>query len=90
MLKITFNTNYHTNWGKQIIVIGNIPELGLNDLRKGLKLSYLENGNWSKTIDIEAAEFEYQYVLVNDKFQELDKEAGQPRVFSHSTYKEEN
>lgn len=82
MLRITFNTNYHTRWGEQIIVVGNTPELGQNNLRKGLKLSYTGEGNWSQSIDIEAKTFEYQYVMVNDKFQELDREWGKPRTFN--------
>ena len=90
MRQITFNTNYHTRWGEEIVVVGNIPALGQNDLRKGLKLSYSKNGHWSKTVDIEACEFEYQYVLINDKLQEIDREWGRPRIFNASEGNQKN
>lgn len=82
MLKITFQTNYPTKWGQQIIVSGNIPELGNGNPLKGIVLSYLVGDNWSKTIEITADSFEYQYFLVNDDFQILHKEMETPRVFS--------
>jgi 4-alpha-glucanotransferase len=84
MLRITFNTNYHTRWGEKIVVTGNILELGQGDLKNALDLSYKGNGNWSQTIDIAATALEYQYVLVNEKQQEILREWGKPRTLHHT------
>lgn len=90
MITISFKTNYHTQWGEQIVVTGNIPELGNGDLQAALKLAYTANDDWEKSIETDSKEFEYQYVLVNEDSEEIAREWGEPRTFSFINEKEED
>lgn len=38
--KISFEINYFCQYGESLVILGNIPELGNWDLRKGLRLQY--------------------------------------------------
>ena len=83
-MTITFQTNYHTHWGQQIMVVGSIPELGNWDSQKGLCLDHKESGNWAKTFPIQRGtkQFEYKYILVDDANNILEKEWGTNRICS--------
>ncbi|MGB1242354.1 MAG: carbohydrate-binding module family 20 domain-containing protein, partial [Chitinophagales bacterium] len=82
MPKISFKTNYPTQWGEQVVVTGNIPELGNGDLKAAFRLAYKEGNNWEQNLHISSIEFEYQYVVVNDNSEELNREWGKYRTFS--------
>ena len=82
MPKITFKTNYATQWGEQVVVTGNIPELGNGDVKAALRLDYSAGDNWGKSLYIEADKFEYQYLVVNESSEELNREWGEYRSFS--------
>jgi len=81
MQKITFQVNYHTEWGERIVVTGNITELGNNQLFDSFKLEYKGAGNWEGTANIEAESFDYQYVLVDEDMNERSREWGEMRQF---------
>ncbi len=89
MPKITFKTNYHTQWGERLVVTGNLAELGKGDLSAALKLSHKGDGNWEESIEVDVPSFEYQYVLVNEEDQELKREWGDYRTFSLTNEQEE-
>ena len=82
MLKITFKTNYYTHWGEQIMVVGNIPELGNGIVEEGFPLIYQGEGNWSATLSTETKTFDYQYVVVYMQQYETNREWGEMRTFS--------
>lgn len=89
MPKITFKTNYRTQWGECIAVTGNIAELGKGDVSAALKLDYTSDGNWEKSIEVDADSFEYQYVLINENGEEINREWGEYRSFSLKNEAEE-
>lgn len=63
-MKINFNIDYHTNWGEELYIVSDIPELaGSNS--EGVKMSYDSNGHWTLDVDIKPSQgcFEYRYVV---------------------------
>ncbi len=54
-MRITFNIDYHTNFGEQVFISGNIPELGDNDPHKALPLDHLSGERNSVSIDLSPA-----------------------------------
>ncbi len=81
-MKITFNIQYHTEWGQQIAVLGAVPELGQNQPSKAFRLRYQNDGIWENQIDVEEPleNFEYKYVLVNDASEVLEEEGATNRL----------
>ncbi len=67
-MKIIFNIVYRTNWGESVYVTGTPAALGACDNDKAVKLNLDGTDHWSATIDIPAAEgdFEYRYFVRND------------------------
>ena len=45
-MKITFNINYHTNWGESVYLCGTLPELGNGDAREGVEMSLVSPDIW--------------------------------------------
>lgn len=64
-MKITFNINYHTNWGESLYVCGGIPELGGNDPHKALEMNLTSPDIWQAalTLDKEPGEFDYYFIV---------------------------
>lgn len=67
-MKLTFNIDYRTNWGEQVFMTGNIPELGHFDRAKALPLISEGSGLHSVSLDISPAtgSIEYRYFIVRD------------------------
>ena len=64
-MKLTFIINYHTNWGENIRVYGNIPQLGENNPDAGLELNFTGDQTWTGSIEIpDGCSFEYGYAVV--------------------------
>lgn len=60
---ITFNTNATTSFGENIVVLGNVPTLGGNDISNAVGLSANNYPIWSAAIDVPAnTKITYQYV----------------------------
>ena len=39
-MKLTFHIDYNTTWGESVFLVGDINELGNNNLDNALRLSY--------------------------------------------------
>ena len=81
-MKIHFKISYYTYWGQRLLVSGNIPELGNNDLSKALVLNYQSPDNWTGEIDVNSAEefkVNYRYILLNEQTGKYDEEWGDDR-----------
>ena len=39
-MKLLFRINYRTQWGEQLYVVGNVPELGDGDVSKALAMNF--------------------------------------------------
>ena len=67
MVRITFRIHYHTQWGQEIVVAGDIPELGNGDPSQGLLLQHRPGGYWEGSfIYKEGKPFQYQYALLEE------------------------
>lgn len=64
-MRITFNIDYHTNFGEQVFISGNIPELGDNDPDKALPLDHISTERNSLSINISPAisGISYRYII---------------------------
>lgn len=64
-MTITFNINYHTNWGEELYVCGGIPELGNGDAQKALPMSLTSPDMWQATIKLASVpdKFEYYFIV---------------------------
>ncbi|MBR5189885.1 MAG: 4-alpha-glucanotransferase, partial [Paludibacteraceae bacterium] len=81
-MKLLFRINYRTEWGEQLYVVGNIPELGDNDAAKALAMNFSHDEEWWLELEIpatKAKKLEYQYVLKNHNDGTMTKEWGAPR-----------
>lgn len=61
-MKITFKVNYHTRWGQNLFILGSVPELGMWHIEKAFPMNYVENGDWSATIDLPVSEDPLMYI----------------------------
>lgn len=81
MLEITFQTVYHTQWGQQLVVVGNIPQLGNGKPKNGLPMEYIAGGLWKISLKVQSsAAISYRYAVVNDAGDILDEEWGADRI----------
>ncbi|MBQ8056193.1 MAG: hypothetical protein IJ270_05210 [Paludibacteraceae bacterium] len=60
-MKIKFYINYHTIWGENLYILGNIPQLGNSNIEKASPLKFIGNDTWTLEIDNDIPNFEYQY-----------------------------
>ena len=63
-MKITFNINYHTNWGESVYLCGSIPELGSDDAREAVEMSLVSPDMWQFTLETENAPSDFDYYFV--------------------------
>lgn len=77
---INFHIHYNTRWGQQLAVVGNHPSLGKGAVQAALLLTYLQNGEWGGSIEIDADHaLEYRYVVLDEKKNVLNEEWGNQR-----------
>ena len=63
---VTFNAAVYTNWGENVYVVGNVPELGNWNPANGFALSPDNYPTWSGTITLpHSTIIEYKYVKLN-------------------------
>ncbi|MFT3754188.1 MAG: 4-alpha-glucanotransferase [Paludibacter sp.] len=81
-MKIHFKIPYYTYWGQRMMVSGNIPELGNDDLSKAMFLNFQSPDDWYAEVEINRTEvirFNYKYVLFNDQTGQYTEEWGDDR-----------
>lgn len=80
---VTFRIPYYTQWGQSILVCGSMPLLGSWNVKRGILLTPLHQGNelvWRGSIDIPSGfGCEYSYYLVDDDKNVLRREMGKKR-----------
>lgn len=77
-MKVTFNINFHTEWGQKLCIVGSVPELGSWNTAHAKEMSYVGGGNWQLELDIQGGVgiIEYKYLLsVNEQriFEEWER-----------------
>ncbi|KAJ8444385.1 hypothetical protein Cgig2_026589 [Carnegiea gigantea] len=80
---VTFRIPYHTQWGQSLVVCGSVPLLGSWNVKRGLLLTPLHQGNeliWRGSIEVPSGfECEYIYHVVDDEKNTLRWEMGNKR-----------
>jgi len=81
-MRTLFNVQYLTEFGQNIYVLGNIPELGSWDESRAARMDYLADGQWRLEIHLDNAKtepVEYKYILKDDRNQMVFYEWGERR-----------
>ena len=84
-MKLVFNIEYYTEFGQDLYITGNIPELGTWDKSQAAGMKYTENGKWILEIFIENPELEkidYKYFVRDRRNNTFVYEWGGNREFS--------
>lgn len=64
---VTFSINQTTTFGQSVFVLGDLPELGGNDLRFSIKLEPSSYPIWKATVSLPAnRSYSYRYYIRND------------------------
>ena len=85
-MKITFTINYHTTWGQNVYVCGDIEQLGKSDPVQSTQMQYIGNGNWELNILLpdNTPTFKYQYI-VKEYDAIIAEEWGKMRTFTRNS-----
>jgi 4-alpha-glucanotransferase len=65
-MKLHFFLRFYTTVGQQLSILGDIEELGANDLTRAVAMQYLNNEFWQVTVDVNTSRIEgihYKYIL---------------------------
>lgn len=92
LMKIHFYIRFHTRFGQQLAVTGNVEALGNDTITNAFQLTYLNDEFWHGTIEIplqKNSSLRYKYILLNDDGHHV-MEWGEDRVLDiHSAQLEE-
>lgn len=69
-VKFHFQLKYHTSFGQNLYVVGNVEELGAWNARKGKRMNYTFHGVWDLAIDVTlntGEPFCYKYCILDDR-----------------------
>lgn len=87
---IKFSIHFNTSWGEELYITGSSAELGSNDIKNALKLSYTEGGIWEGEIKCSPAKeriLTYRYFVKGENG--IYYESGKGRTIAlNSTTKE--
>ena len=79
-MKITFNIEYFTEFGQNLYISGNIPELGSWQQEKAVRMDFSGNGQWKYGINVNGdIKIAYRYLLKDDRNLITYVEWGKPR-----------
>lgn len=71
-MKLHFKISYFTHWGQCLYVVGNIPELGNDDVSKAVPMHFVPSETWELMLPITAntvTELHYRYFLKDENSQ---------------------
>ena len=63
-MKITFNINYHTNWGESVFLCGGIEPLGNGDAKDGVEMNLVSPDTWQYTVELPETPSDFEYFFV--------------------------
>ncbi|HPW89865.1 MAG TPA: 4-alpha-glucanotransferase [Paludibacteraceae bacterium] len=67
-MKLHFKISYFTRWGQNVYVVGNIPELGNNDVEKAVPMHFVPSETWELVLPVmlkTTKELQYRYFVKN-------------------------
>lgn len=65
-MKLIFRINYFTRWGEELLVTGNVAELGSDDVGRAAHMCFSQGEEWYLEVDVPAAKvktLKYNYVF---------------------------
>jgi 4-alpha-glucanotransferase len=91
-MKIHFEIEYKTQWGQNLYVTGNCPELGDWDIKKAQRMEYGSHGNWKLDLALKkpSRDLSYKYFLKEDHGNTLFFEFGDERMIFLENCKQES
>ena len=63
-MKITFNINYHTNWGESVYLCGDIAALGNGDAKEAAEMNLVSPDQWQLTLELPETPGDFEYFFV--------------------------
>lgn len=81
-MKLIFRINYATSWGQELRIVGNIAELGANNVSDARPMSFSHDEEWYMELDVpveSAKGLEYNYVVRDSNYGTTTREWGSPR-----------
>lgn len=84
-MKLTFSVNYKAKAEEALYVIGNVPQLGMNNVANALKLKMVGDNIWRANINIDCSkEIIYKYCVKGEDGIYYEAGAGRKITFSNS------
>ena len=68
-MKYHFKIQYHTQWGEQLRMVGNIPQLGNDDLTRAVPMITQNGEHWELTVelnDMVLSDMTYSYLVFKE------------------------
>ncbi|MDE6791633.1 MAG: hypothetical protein K2J48_00905, partial [Muribaculaceae bacterium] len=63
-MKISFNLNYHTEWGEAIYLCGDLLQLGSGDPREALEMKLVAPDTWVADLEFEVDPGNFNYYFI--------------------------
>ena len=78
-MEIRFTLSYHSEWGQEVSILGEIPELGAWDPGAAQSMSYTAGDRWTAAISLAGdgpVTFGYKYVVKGEGSRVIREETG--------------
>ena len=69
-MRLRFNIEYRTQWGEEVRVVGNMPELGNDNLEQAVALTTADGIKWSADLEVKVSStklIRYHYLIGRGK-----------------------
>ncbi len=63
-MKISFNLNYHTQWGEALYICGDLIQLGGGDAREAIEMKLMAPDTWVAELDVDGYVGDFNYFFV--------------------------
>lgn len=82
-MKLTFNLNYHTQWGESLYICGTLPSLGSRDPLKAAPMELVAPNTWRYSIyvDDNAVDFTFFFIVKGEEGKAWRFEWGRPHSY---------
>jgi len=68
VMDVCFSVGYRTDWGQNVYVVGDLPQLGEWQERSAIKMRWTEGHIWTVTLPLPAGvPFHYKYVVLGER-----------------------
>ena len=81
-MKISFNLNYHTQWGEALYICGDLIQLGGGDAREAIEMKLMAPDTWVAELDVDGYVGDFNYFFVVKAPENLGVLSGASRIVS--------